>query len=110
MVLLRITSESRYMISVTVKAPINAATSTATKPPIAKLPTANPPPHSSMTRATPNPAPLLMPRIEGSASGLRNTACSINPHTDNAQPAKRAVKACGNRDCKIINCQLASGS
>ena len=33
-----------------------------------------------------------MPSIEGSASGLRNTACNINPHTDNAQPAKRAVK------------------
>lgn len=56
-----------------------------------------PPPNNSITQATPNPAPLLMPRIEASASGLRNIACNIRPHTDNTLPVSNAVRACGKR-------------
>lgn len=54
-------------------------------------------PNNSITQATPNPAPLLMPRIEASASGLRNIACNIRPHTDNTLPVSNAVRACGKR-------------
>ena len=105
--MLRIILDSTSMMAVTAMAPIKAATSTATKPPILMLPTPMPPPNNSKTRATPRPEPLLTPSIEGSASGLRNTACMSNPHTDNAPPAKRAVSDCGKRDSSMIKRQLA---
>ena len=53
-------------------------------------------PVNNITTPTPKLAPLLIPNIDGSASGLRNNVCINNPATDNAAPANKAVIACGN--------------
>ncbi len=60
---------------------------------------ASPPkmPVNKIVTATPNPAPLLIPNMEGSARGFRNKVCIKSPATDKAAPAKSAVTACGSR-------------
>lgn len=70
----RIMLERLNISKVTVVAPMNAAARTVAKPPMESMPTLTLPPYNSMTKATPSPAPLLMPRMDGSASGLRKTA------------------------------------
>ena len=62
------------------------------------------PPSNSMTSATPKPAPLLMPKMLGPASGLRKAVCSMSPLTASAPPAKSAVTACGRRDSSTMYC------
>lgn len=52
-------------------------------------------PVNKIVIATPNPAPLLIPNIEGSARGFLNKVCIKSPATDKAAPAKSAVTACG---------------
>lgn len=58
---------------------------------------ADPPkmPVNKIVIATPRPAPLLMPSMDGSASGFLNKVCIKSPDTDKAAPAKSAVMACG---------------
>ncbi|CDB04535.1 unknown [Prevotella sp. CAG:520] len=89
--------ERKSMTKVTANAPNKAAAKTAAKPATDKVPIYKPPPNISMTHATPRPAPLLIPRMEESASGLRNITCSMSPQTDSTQPVRRAVRACGKR-------------
>ena len=50
-------------------------------------------PVNKMVMATPKPAPLLIPNIEGSASGFLNNVCIKSPATDNAAPDNSAVIA-----------------
>ena len=50
-------------------------------------------PVNKIVIATPNPAPLLIPSIEGSARGFLNNVCIKSPATDKAAPAKSAVTA-----------------
>ena len=45
----------------------------------------------SNSNATPSDAPLLTPKTDGPASGLRNTVCICNPLTDRPAPANKAV-------------------
>lgn len=59
-------------------------------------------PANNIVIATPNPAPLLIPSIEGSARGFLNNVCIKSPATDNAAPAKSAVTACGSLYSKTI--------
>ncbi len=59
-------------------------------------------PVNNIVIATPNPAPLLIPNIDGSARGFLNNVCIKSPATDNAAPANRAVMACGNLYSKTI--------
>ena len=56
----------------------------------------------NVIRATASEAPELIPRMEGSASGLRNKVCIIRPHTPSAPPATRAVMASGKRFSRTI--------
>ena len=65
---------------------------------------------SSITIATPKLAPLLMPKMEGPASGLLNDVCSINPDTASDAPHNMAVMAAGMRDCRMIYCHVAFSS
>lgn len=60
-----------------------------------KLDNALPPkmPVNKIVMATPNPAPLLIPSIEGSARGFLNNVCIKSPATDRAAPDKSAVIA-----------------
>ena len=83
-------------------APTKAASSTATKPDTLTLPNDRLPPSNSMTKATPSPAPLLMPKMLGPASGLRNAVCNSRPLTASEPPQKSAVMACGRRDSRTI--------
>src|SRR5687768_12375311 len=45
----------------------------------------------------PTPAPAVTPRIPGSASGLRHTACTVVPATARAAPASSAASTRGYR-------------
>ena len=77
-------------------APTKAASRMAMKP-LTETPTAEMlPPMSSITNATPREAPLLMPKMDGPANGLRKAVCSISPLTDSEAPQSMAVMACGN--------------
>ena len=105
--LLRTTVEKKKMIAMTTIAPKKAANRMAAKPLKFTLPTDKPPPRKSMTRATPKPAPLLIPKMLGPASGLRKAVCSMSPLTANAAPQSVAVIAWGNRDWRMINCHDA---
>lgn len=60
------------------------------------------PTEPNVINATPNPAPELMPRMYGLASGFLNRTCINNPLTDREAPAIIAPSARGNLDCKII--------
>ena len=88
-------------------APVNAATNTAKNPDKFSTPILTLPPNSSITTATPSPAPLVIPKTEGPANGLRNAVCNINPLTDKATPHRIAVTACGNRDSRMMYRQLS---
>ena len=55
-----------------------------------------------ITTATPNPAPELIPKMNGPASGFRNNVCICNPLMPKALPAKMAVIAFGNRKFPMI--------
>lgn len=86
-------------ISINTKvAPTNAARLTPRFDQIPIVERADPPkmPVNKIVIATPNPAPLLIPSMEGSASGFLNNVCIRSPATDNAAPANNAVTACGN--------------
>lgn len=50
-------------------------------------------PVNRIVMATPNPAPLLIPNMDGSARGFLNSVCIRSPATDSAAPAKSAVTA-----------------
>ena len=89
--------EKKKMTVVTAMAPTKAAMMTATKPVSCSEPSESEPPRSSMTSATPTPAPLEMPKMEGSASGLRKAVCSSRPLAASEAPQSRAVMACGRR-------------
>ena len=56
----------------------------------------------SMT-AAPSPAPALMPRMEGSARGLRKSVCITSPPTASAAPESSAVHAAGRRLSRMMN-------
>ena len=107
MTLLRTRVEKKKISDITAIAPTKAATRTAIKPERLTEPAEILPPNNSITRATPSPAPLLMPKTLGPASGLRKAVCSISPLTANAPPASRAVSACGSRDCRMMYCHDA---
>ena len=85
--------EHTKMIPVTSIAPVNAAKRMATKPLTVKALVITLPPSSNMTSATPSPAPLLMPKMLGPASGLRKAVCSIKPLTASDAPDSMAVRA-----------------
>ena len=50
-------------------------------------------PVSNTTMATPNPAPLEMPKMEGSAKGFLKRVCIKSPERDRPMPASKAVIA-----------------
>ena len=99
--------EKKNMTAITAIAPMNAATRIATKPEILTEPAEMLPPKSSITRATPSPAPLLIPKMLGPASGLRKAVCSISPLTASVPPQSIAVMACGSLDSRMMNRQEA---
>ena len=63
--------EKSQISAITPMAPANAPAITAIKPDTDHAPAVMVPPEASITSATPKPAPLLMPKIDGSARGLR---------------------------------------
>ena len=78
-------------------APAKAARLTPRLDHVPIVESADPPkmPVSNIVIATPNPAPLLIPSIEGSASGFLNKVCIKRPAVESAAPANIAVTACG---------------
>ena len=94
-------------------APIVAATTTS-KLPVKEvwLASAIPPgPRTNKAIATPKLAPLLTPKTNGSAQGLRNTVCIIRPAAANDAPANVAVAVRGNRNSKTIaECSVPASS
>ena len=74
-------AEKNSKIPMTIIAPAKAPANTARKPDILKTPAVILPPPSNITKATPRLAPVLIPNIEGPASGLLKTVCNINPET-----------------------------
>ena len=78
-------------------APMNAAMLTPKSDHNPNDERASPPniPVNKIVKATPNPAPLLIPNIDGSARGFLNNVCIKSPDTDKAAPAKSDVIACG---------------
>ena len=103
--LLRTMVEKKKISAITNMAPTKAAARMATNPERLTEPAEILPPRSNITRATPRPAPLLIPKILGPASGLRKAVCSISPLTASAPPQSVAVMACGNRDSRMIKRQ-----
>ena len=101
--LLRITDERPKMTAVTSMAPAKAANKTAMKPVKVTPPAVRLPPMANMTRATPRPAPLLIPKTSGPASGFRKAVWSMSPLTAMAPPPNRAVRAWGRRDSRMMN-------
>ena len=99
--------ENNNNIAITAIAPINAAINIAKKPVNETVPAVILPPNSSITNATPRLAPLLIPKIDGPASGLQNAVCKSNPLTAKAPPHNIAVKACGRRVSNIMYFQLS---
>lgn len=78
---------------------INAPVAAAAVIPIAD-PVVNPATADAM--AAPVPAPALIPRMCGSASGLRKSACICAPQIASPLPAMIAVRMRGIRICQII--------
>ena len=103
-------AEKNSKIPITIIAPAKAPANTARKPDILKTPAVILPPPSNITKATPRLAPVLIPNIEGPASGLRNTVCICRPLTDSPAPATNAVNAWGTRDFQMIFCQITDSS
>ncbi len=60
-------------------------------------PASEPMPNSVMATTTPSEAPALMPRIRGSASGLRVNAWSSTPAAARAAPTTRPSSVRGTR-------------
>ena len=88
------------MASVAIAAPINEKTSDRPR-----LPCGN----KIIATASPNPAPALMPRIEGLAIGLFVTPCMIAPATAKLAPQVSAARRRGKRSvCTIISCTFAA--
>lgn len=100
-------AEKNSKIPMTIIAPAKAPANTARKPDILKTPAVILPPPSNITKATPRLAPVLIPNIEGPASGLLKTVCNINPETAKAAPHSKAVIPCGIRDSSKMNRQLS---
>ena len=96
------TEENANNIAITIAAPMNAAIITAKKPLTEISPAVILPPRSNITSATPRLAPLLIPKIDGPASGFLNAVCSNRPLTASAPPHKTAVMACGKRVCSMM--------
>ena len=65
------------------------------------------PPSSSITIPTPSDAPLVIPSIDGPASGLRKVVCNIRPLAASEAPQSSAVTALGSRDSMIMYCHEA---
>ena len=85
---------------ITVPEPMADATTTARSPPKpspAVRAAAPLPPTTRITAATPSEEPAEMPRMNGSARGLRNSVCMANPVTPSAAPARQAVMVRGSR-------------
>ncbi len=64
-------------------------------------------PIASTANATPKLAPELIPRIKGSASGLRNMVCICKPATESAAPVSTAVSALVSRKFSTMVVQLS---
>ena len=64
-------------------------------------------PTTTMARAAPRAAPALIPRREGSASGLRKSVCVKSPLPPSAAPESAAVRAMVKRWCTTISCPMA---
>ena len=76
-------------IAVTMLAPTNAATTMDSwKPKAVALP-----PKSNVTKATARLAPLVIPKMEGPAKGLRKAVCKSNPATESDAPQSIATMA-----------------
>ena len=56
-----------------------------------------------MAMALPKVAPLLTPKMDGSARGFEKTVCMTRPPTAKAAPDNIAVSISGRRDCKTMN-------
>ena len=100
--LLRTMVANTSIRAITNMAPTKAAANVARKPVNEKAPAVILPPRSSITNATPSEAPLLIPKIPGSANGFRKAVCSIRPLTANEAPQSMAVIPCGNLLCNTI--------
>ncbi len=57
-----------------------------------------------MASTTANAAPALMPRIPGSASGLRVTPCISAPAAPSAAPTSSPSSVRGTRSSRTITC------
>ncbi len=108
--LFRIFLDNKSSMIMTVADPHNAPDITAIKPFRVRMSVDSLPLKSSITMATPKLAPLLIPKIEGPASGLLNDVCNINPDTANDAPHNKAVMAAGIRDCSMMYCHVAFSS
>ena len=102
--------------AITATAPMKAPIVTAKKPPKCSVvslsgrsvpPTLMTPPRSNITSATPRLAPLVMPRMEGPASGLRKEVCNNSPDVAREAPHRRAVNACGRRASSTMYAQIS---
>src|SRR5690606_38204775 len=65
-------------------------------------PTAPAPTPSTTTRTAPVEAPEEMPRMYGSASGLRSSDCRMTPHNASPAPAWAAMRVRGSRRFQMI--------
>jgi hypothetical protein len=96
-------SETKNRINKTIKDPKIAAIGIeieeTTEKPINEAPITS--------KATPKPAPELIPKIYGPASGFLNNVCINKPETERAKPHKIAVKAFGILDSKMIISELS---
>ncbi len=89
MVLERTIDDNAKTIAVTMIAPTNAATKMDSwKPKAVALP-----PKSNVTKATARLAPLVIPKMEGPAKGLRKAVCKSNPATESDAPQSIATMA-----------------
>lgn len=67
-------------------------------------------PPSKTTKATPKLAPLLIPKMDGSAKGLRKSVCINKPETERPMPANKAVMACGKRKSMMMERKVESSA
>ena len=89
MVLERTIDDNAKTIAVTTLAPTNGATTMDSwKPKAVVLP-----PKSNVIKATARLAPLVIPKMEGPAKGLRKAVCKSNPATESDAPQSIATMA-----------------
>ena len=105
MTLERTQAERTSNSNVTSIAPRNADSNTARKPGNEATADMTEPPSNSMTSATPRAAPLVIPKMPGPASGLRNAVWRSRPLTASAAPQSNAVSMAGRREESTMNCQ-----